>query len=131
MEISPVLIQFLGSLVAILALAGLAFWLKLGPAPQLVDDDAVRDAASHAYHDFSPTRIARDREGRGAIVSDAAGRVLVLRPHGSHFAGRLLSPAARAHLEGEELVIDTAERRFGQARLCVADADGWRDAING
>lgn len=130
MDLPPALIQFLGSLAAILVLAGLAWGLKLGPAPRLTDDEAVRIEAAEAVDGFLPVAMARDSEGRGAIMRDAGGRVLLLRPHGSHFAGRLLSPLASAHSEGDTLVVDTAERRYGAVRLTLADPAVWVRAVD-
>ncbi|WP_247717894.1 hypothetical protein [Qipengyuania proteolytica] len=129
MDLPPALIQFLGSLFAILALAALARWLKLGPEPRLESDEAAREAADEAISGFVPLRIGRDRDGRGALLSDSTGRVLLLRPHGTMFAGRLLTARASAHIELDVLVIDTAERRFGTARLTLDDPSAWMQAI--
>ncbi|WP_370033688.1 hypothetical protein [Qipengyuania mesophila] len=129
MDLPPALLQFLGSLIAILALAGVAWWLKLGPEPRLADEDAARRAADEAISGFEPVAIGLDRSGRGALMRDAAGRILLLRPHGVHFAGRLLPREARARLEGDELEIDPGERRYGKARLVLEDASAWASAI--
>ncbi len=125
MDLPPALLQFLGSLVAILALAGFAWWLKLGPQGTLANDDEARSAANEAVDGFSPTEIALDMEGRGALLGDAQGRILLLRPHGTHFAGRILTGEAKARLDGSTLVVDTAERRYGSARLAIADPQAW------
>ncbi|MCA0903592.1 hypothetical protein [Qipengyuania aquimaris] len=129
MNIPPALLQFLGSLVAILALAGLAFALRLGPAPRLEDEQAARAAADEAVSGFDPVDIALDRGGAGALMRDAAGRILLLRQHGSHFAGRVLTGAAEVSLDGDALLIDTAEKRYGAARLEVSDPSAWMQAI--
>lgn len=130
MEFPPALIQFLGSLVAILALAGIARWLKLGPEPRLEDEADARAAADEAVSGFNPVAIALDSEGRGALLRDTAGRILLLRPHGTHFAGRLLTAQSSAHMEGGALVIDTAEKRYGSARLDLGDnASAWVQAL--
>ena len=125
----PALAQFLGSLVAILALAGVAYWLKLGPTPRLTDEAEARRAADEAISGFIPVEIALDRTGAGALMRDARGRILLLRAHGTHFAGRILTSAAQARVEGDMLVIDTAERRYGNARLAIDDAPAWVQAI--
>ena len=130
MDLPPALVQFLGSLIAILALAGIALWLKLGPTPRLSDEDEARAAADEAVSGFEPVEIGLDREGRGALLRDAEGRILLLRPHGTHFAGRLLTPAARMELDGEVLSVDTAERRFGTARLTLDDPSAWMQALD-
>lgn len=129
MDLPPALLQFLGSLVAILALAGVALWLKLGPSPRLSEEDEARAAAEEAVSGFEAVEVGLDREGRGALLRDAAGRILLLRPHGTHFAGRLLTPAARMELDGEVLSVDTAEKRFGTARLTLDDPSAWMQAL--
>lgn len=129
MEIPPALLQFLASLLAIFALAGLAYWLKLGPSPRLADEDAARLAADEAVSGFIPVAIGLDREGRGAVLRDVSGRVLLLRPHGVHFAGRLLTAAARVHRDDGALVIDTAEKRYGSVRLMLDEPSAWVQAI--
>ncbi|SMQ69251.1 hypothetical protein SAMN06297468_1467 [Altererythrobacter xiamenensis] len=130
MDLPPALVQFLGSLIAILALAGIALWLKLGPTPRLSDEDEARAAADEAVSGFEPVEIGLDREGRGALLRDAEGRILLLRPHGTHFAGRLLSPDARMATEGDVLLVDSAEKRFGTAQLTLDDPSAWMQALN-
>ena len=122
-------VQFLGSLAAILVLAAIARGFRLGPAPTLKDESEARRAADEAVDGFAPLEIALDAQGRGAVMSDAQGRILLLRPHGTHFAGRLLTSRAEARVEGETLVVDTAERRFGAAHLEVADPQAWVQRI--
>lgn len=129
MDFPPALLQFLGSLVAILALAGIAWWLKLGPERRLLDEQAARVAAGEAVDGFAPVATALDEQGRGALLRDAANRILLLRPHGTHFAGRLLTSAATARLEDDTLVVDTAEKRYGAATLRIDDAAAWMRAI--
>ena len=129
MGLPPDLLRFAGSLVAILLLAGLAWSLKLGPQRKLDSDDAAREAAREALDGFEPVAVARDREGRAALLRDADDRLLLIRQHGSHFAGRLLGENASARIEDGTLIVDSGERRYGAVRLAVADAEAWRDAI--
>ena len=123
------LLQFLGSLLAILVLAGLAWWLKLGPERTLSNEDDARLAASEAVDGFDAVDVALDAEGRGALLYDATGRILLLRPHGTHFAGRILTAQASANLENGRLVIDSAERRYGLTRLFIDDPQAWVQRI--
>lgn len=125
MSLPPELLQFLGSLAAILALAAIAWALKLGPERKLASEEEARAAANEAVDGFAPVKLALDKDGRGALLSDASGRVLLLRPHGVHFAGRILTPAAEARVDDGVLVIDTAEKRYGAARLTLEDAPAW------
>ena len=132
MDVPPALLQIVASLVAILALAALAWKLGLGPRGAPLDsDDAVREAANEAVDGFAPVSIARDREGHAALAADADGRVLLLRAHGAATAGRLLGPLANARADGTTLTVATGERRFGDAILSgVPDAKAWESRID-
>lgn len=134
MELPPLLLQSAGSLVAILALAGLAWWLKLGGAPKFASDDDVRRAAGEVEDGFDPVAIARDAEGLAAIARDAQGRIMVIKRHGNRFAGRVLGPAARAVIWRDQvrtaLEVDGGEARFGKMFLDLPDPKAWADAIN-
>ena len=129
MELPPALLQFLGSLAAILVLAWLARAMKLGPDRTLDDAAAAQEAAEEAVSGFTAVETALDEWGRGALLRDAAGRILLLRPHGTHFAGRILTGAATARIEKDILVVDTAEKRYGAAHLRLAQPSAWMQAI--
>ncbi len=124
MTIPPMVLQTSGSLAAILALAGLAWWMKLGGAPLLGDDDTVRRVAAEVEDGFTPVAIARDVEGR----------VMVIKRHGNRFAGRVLDANARATLNidlGEAvLVVRTGQTLFGDIYLAVDDPQAWVATIN-
>ena len=125
MEFPPALLQFVGSLAAIAALAALAWWLRLGPPRRLQNDDDARREANDAVDGFEPVKVALDREGRAALLRDAAGQILLLRQHGTHFAGRVLTPAASATIDAGAVVVDTAERRYGGVRLELDQPSAW------
>jgi hypothetical protein len=135
MSVPPLLVQTMGSLVAILSLAGLAWWLKLGGSPKLASDDDVRRAAGEVEDGFDPIAIARDTEGGAAIARDAQGRVMVIKRHGNRFAGRVLDANANATLNidlGETvLVVRTGQTLFGDIYLAVDDPKAWVATING
>lgn len=134
MDLPPLVIQTAGSLVAILALAGLARWMKLGGTPRLDSEEAVRRAAGEVADGFAPVAESRDAAGRAAIARDGAGRIMVIKRHGNRFAGRILGPDAAARLwrdQGEAaLEVDCGEARFGKVFLDLPDAQTWAEAIN-
>jgi hypothetical protein len=134
MDLPPLVLQTAGSLVAILALAGLARWMKLGGNPVLADDHAVTRAAGEVEDGFTPVAIARARDGMAAVARDAAGRIMVIQRHGNRFAGRVLGSHAKATLNidlGETLlVVQPGETLFGDVYLDVDDPRAWADAIN-
>lgn len=128
------LTQTAGSLVAILALAGLAWWLRLGPALPLANGDDVRRIAAEIEDGFAPVAIACDEEGAGALARDAQGRIMLIKPHGNRFAGRVLTSGASATLKdhpGEfNIIIDSGERHFGRLALTLPEPEAWAEAIN-
>jgi len=129
MEMSPALLQFLGSLIAILALAGIAAWLRLGGDRRIASEAEARVLADEAVSGFLPVATAVDVGGQAAVLQDPQGRVLVLRRHGVHFAGRLLGRGATATADGQRLHVDTGETRFGSVALRVEDPQVWIRAI--
>lgn len=114
------------SLIAILLLAWLSAWLRLGGAPRIRDEDHARQLADDALCGFTPIDIAIDRDGAAALLRDEAGRVMLLRRHGAHFAARLLDPSATVRLEHDRLVVAPADRWFAPAALDLgAAAPRW------
>jgi hypothetical protein len=128
--VPPLLLQTMGSLVAIVALTGLAWWLKLGGSPRLASEADVNRAANEVEDGFLPVAAACDAEGAAALAQDAGGRIMLIRRHGNRFAGRVLGPAASVRLDGARLVVDPGEARFGTVSLDLADTQAWAEAIN-
>jgi hypothetical protein len=129
-SVPPLLIQTAGSLAAILALAGLARWMRLGGTPRIASEGDVHRIAGEVEDGFTPQVIACDAAGDGALARDGAGRIMVIRRHGNRFVGRALTASASARASGKALTIDCGERRFGITRLELDDAQAWADAIN-
>ncbi len=125
------IMQFLGSLVAILALAGIAYWLKLGRIDPIRNADHARLLADGISSGFDPLRVSLDDSRYGAILSDSSGQIMVMRRHGAHFAGRILGDGARAEIDQSgALRIATGERRFGNVVLKIDDPASWMQQIN-
>lgn len=130
MDIPPLLLQTLGSLVAILALAGLAVLLKLGGTPKLDSEEAVRRAAGEVVDGFEAVETAAAQDGAAALASDAQGRIMLIKRHGNRFAGRLLTDRVRTRLHGAALEVDCGERRFGKVLLALDDPASWQARID-
>jgi hypothetical protein len=126
------LFQTAGSLAAILALAGLAWWMKLGGTPALDSEEAVRRVAGEVEDGFDPVTV--DFDGNAAIARDAQGRIMVIKRHGNRFAGRILGAQAKAGVWQDRgyrsLQVDSGERRFGTVFLEIPAPETWADAIN-
>lgn len=127
---SAQLLQFGGSLIAILALAWLARRLGLGGDARIRDEAHLRELAEEALCGFDPVDVAIDRAGLGALARDAQGRVMLLRRHGAHFAGRLLDSHLHVRLDRNLLALGTGEKRFGTITLDLGDeAPAWAASL--
>lgn len=115
-------LQAAASLVAILLLAWIAARMKLGEDVRIRDEDHARELANEAIDGFVPVKLTLDRARVGAMLRDAQGRVMVLRRHGSHFAGRLLTGHSGVRLDRNLLTVATGERRFGEVTLDLGPA---------
>ena len=129
MSLEGVILQFGGSLVAILMLAGLAYWLGLGGKPSIASAEHARGLANEVTYGFEAIDCAIDTKGKGALLLDGRQRIMILKPHGSHFAGRILDSSANAHLKGGQILIDPGERRFGNVTLELTDGRLWMKRI--
>lgn len=124
------LLRLGGSLLAIFALAGLAWKLRLGGDLRIRDEAHARELAEEAVYGFDAADVAIDRAGHATLLRDANGRVLLLRRHGAHFAARLLTGHAHARLDRHQLVVGTAERRFGEVTLDLgSQAQYWAASL--
>jgi len=124
------LLQFGGSLLAILGLAWLAHRLGLGGDTRIRDEAHLRELAEEALCGFEPVDLAIDRSGMGALARDAEGRVMLLRRHGTHFASRLLDNHLHVRLDRNLLEVGTGEKRFGRITLDLGDqAPAWAASL--
>ena len=127
------LVRMAGSLAAIIALFALARWLRLGgDAPVIADRaDAVR-LAEEADSAFVPNEVAIDAQGRAALLADARGAIVLLRPHGAHFVGSSPTPAWHVARDGAALRVTLGRRMAPRVELVLPDdrkASHWFDAL--
>ena len=125
------LIKFLGSLLAVAALVAIAWRLKLGGGgARLASATEARELADNAVCGFAADEVALDAGGRGALLRDGEGRILLLAAHGVHFAPRLLDARAIANCDGGSITIVTSDRSFPPAVLDLGDAaEAWARQI--
>jgi len=123
-------LQFGGSLAAILLLAWLSRRLGLGGDIRLRDPEVARRLAGEALCGFEAQDVALDRAGIGALLRDSAGRVMLLRRHGVHWAARLLDSHAGVRLDRTFMTIATGDRAFGAITLDLGDqAQAWAGGL--
>ncbi len=114
-----------GSLVAVLALAGIAAWLKLGGDP--LDEDGALEAAGDMLPGFVPEAVLLGDDGEAALVRGREGRVAVVKRHGAQFAVRELLPGFDPGSAKADAIIVTGDRMFGDVMLKGRSPDQVRD----
>lgn len=112
------------SVFAILALVGVARWLKLGEGRIGSEDDAQR-FAEEALAGFVAGRALVSGDGAAALVA-GQGTVAVLKRHGAKVAVRRLVPPLRVREAVEGATVETGERLFGPVTLFGITADEVR-----
>lgn len=116
-------IQFAASLVAVAAMVLVVHLAGFSRSARLLSEQEARDIAQLAPGGFCAVRIALDKSGRGAIAADAAGRLVLLRPHGAHFVPEAVEPAA-VRCDGDALLVDSQVQPAIQLAI-GPDAVNW------
>ena len=108
-------VQLAGSIAAILALAGIARWLRLGES-RIGSAAEAREIAEDMLAGFYAHAAIVSQDGGAAIVA-GNGAVAVLKRHGAKVAARrLLAPLALG-IAVEGVTVKTGERLFGDVTL--------------
>ncbi|WP_114521047.1 hypothetical protein [Altererythrobacter sp. ZODW24] len=124
------LLQFGGSLAAILIIAWLVMRLGLGGDTRIRDEEHARELAEEAMCGFDPVDVSVDRGRTGALLRNANGQIMILRRHGSHFVTRLLRSAEDVRLHQNNLTFVTGERTFGEVTLDLGPkAQEWAASL--
>ncbi|MBN8808779.1 MAG: hypothetical protein J0I47_11200 [Sphingomonas sp.] len=116
--------QLIGSIAAILALAGTARLLKLGQS-RIANEEDARRFAEEALVGFTAGRVLVSGDGSAAVVA-GSGAIAVLKRHGAHVAVRRLIPPLRIYEAVEGATVQTGEKLFGPVTLFGVTADEVR-----
>lgn len=124
------LLKYGGSLLAVALLIAISLKMGLGGDVRLRGEDHARELADAAVCGFEAVAIGLDRAGIGALLRDRAGRVMLIRRHGAHFAARLLDSHADARLDRNFLTIGSGEATFGAVTLDLGpEAQVWAGSL--
>jgi hypothetical protein len=107
--------QLGGSIAAILALAGIARWLKLGES-RIGSAAEAREIAEDMLAGFYAHAALVSQDGGAAIVA-GNGAIAVLKRHGARVAARRLLPPLSIGPAIEGVTVRTGERLFGDVTL--------------
>jgi len=120
------LLKLAGSIAAILFIAWLARFLRLGGDVRIRSEEQAREIANETCCGFDPVEIAIDKAGIAALLRDADGRHLLVRRHGVQWAGRLLDRHNDSRLDQNFLTVGTGEKIFGSITLNLgSQASHW------
>lgn len=109
-----------GSLAAVLALAGVAWALRLGGGG-IANGQAAKTAAEEALSGFVSVDAILAEDGQAALVTGGDGSVALLKLHGAQIAARRLQPPLLIARSDGLAHIDSGERGFG--RIAIPDSD--------
>lgn len=124
------LFKLAGSIAAILLVAWLARFWKLGGDVRIRSEKQAREIAYETLCGFEPVDIAIDKAGIAALLRDANGRHLLIRRHGVQWAGRLLDHHNKSRLDQNFLTVGTGEKTFGSVTLDLgAQAPVWASGL--
>ena len=120
------LLKLAGSIAAIMFIAWLARFWKLGGDVRIRSEAQAREIGQETLCGFDPVEIAIDKAGMAALMRDATGRHLLVRRHGVQWVGRLLDRHNDSRLDQNFLTVGTGEKTFGSVTLNLgAQAPHW------
>lgn len=118
-----------GSLVAVLALAGVAAWLKLGGDP--LDENAAAEAAGDMLPGFVPEAVLIGIDGAAGLVRGRGGRVALVKRHGAQPAVRELARPVGLGMASDGVVVRSDDRMFGDVILRGRKLDEAQQFLGG
>lgn len=110
------------SLAAVLVMAGVARWLKLGDDMRIADADHAKAIAFDTLYGFQAVDAAIDRAGYSALVKDVLNRHALIYKLGAHFVVRMINPPVEGRLDQRFLTIDLAEPGVAPVTLNLGEA---------
>lgn len=108
-------IELGGSLLAILALAGVARMLRLGES-RIASTAKAREMAENMLAGFEAHAAIVGTDGNAALVA-GNGAIAVLKRHGAKVAARRLLTPLHLTTAIEGVTVETGERLFGRVLL--------------
>ena len=110
------LVTALISFIIILCVTALVRGLRLGEV-RLESRAQACDWAMKNVPFFTASEAIISEDGQGALVSDHDGRIVLIKRHGSKFAGRLLERPLDIEREGPVWCVGSGDRQFGRVSM--------------
>ena len=112
----------IGSILGVIGLAAIAYWLGLGGGT-IVDAEEARRIAEDALPGFEGSEAFLSADGRAALVFGRDGDVALLKQHGTQPAARRLDRPFEVQSLDDGLHVDSGEHMFGSVTLRLAPAE--------
>lgn len=112
------------ALIAVLALIALAHGLGFTGSARLTGPDHAIALAQSLPGGFTPSQITLARDGSGALLRDAPGRVAIIAPVGVHFLARIATPGWQVQLTSDGR-LDLRGEDFATSLDLGPEADHW------
>ena len=113
-------LQLSGSLAAILALAAIAWALRLGRDARIDSPEEAAGAAEAALAGFEAANVVVGADGGGALAVGTDGRLAAIKRHGARAAVREVT-WAKVRPTPAGALVETGERLFGRVLLVGVD----------
>lgn len=104
------------SFIIILVVTALVRMLRLGEV-RLENRAMACHWAAKNIPFFVPDDAIISEDSQSALVNDADGRIVLIKRHGSKFAGRLLTPPIDAERHGAMWQINSNDKHFGKVSM--------------
>lgn len=111
-----------GSLAAICAVAALVHFLRLGGA-SIADEREAMQLAEDNLSGFTPSSAIISSDGQSAIVTGSDNQAALVKRHGAWFAMRCVDLPLNATQNGDTLIVQSGESRFGHVVLQLRKED--------
>lgn len=111
--------QLAASVVGVLAIAALVYWLGLGNA-KLADSDQARRLAEDMISGFRASDVILSDDREAALLIGADKSTVLLKRHGAKFAARKIDGPVKYTRDQGDFLLESGERSFGAVRLSLA-----------
>ena len=112
----------IGSILGVIGLAAIAYWLGLGGGA-IADAEEARRIAEDALPGFEGSEAFLSADGRAALVFGRDGDVALLKQHGTQPAARRLDRPFEVQSLDDGLHVDSGEHMCGSVTLRLAPAE--------
>jgi len=113
--------QLIGSVIGVLAIAALVWYLGLGQA-KLTDAAQAQRLAEDMVSGFKAGEVILSDDNEAALIFGEDNSFVLLKRHGAKFAARRLKPPLKFTQNDKHIEIDSGEITYGKISLILSAA---------